>query len=297
MNILEMAMAAKMAGGEPLPYGETVKESDTVYWDGTVDGYVTDSFWGIPIVKVSDVRIPNNELFVDGALREIKITCVLPNGSTIDGYISSAEHQFGDYDYYISATAYDGSQENVAIGFIYTAEHSREKDIGIWFIHMPEQGYTKSLAIPGVTLGTITEIKTIDPKFIPGIKINKIVFTDRPSLWAWMVENARKINSAEIFSNGVPCGTFKVTPFSDEETATLISASFSSIYTDIYENGEMTVDFSTVSVTGSGSTLNFLKTYNLGETITKVGDTGVMPLPDEYWTATGTEVTIYYYSE
>lgn len=146
------------------PFG--VFATDTVHWDGVADGLAQANIFGMmDVVKISDAKISTADLFIDGVLREIKVVGVLPDGSRKDAYVVSAEGMFSGYDYNLIANTYDGTMENVPVGIIYTTEHSKEYEQGVWFVNMPDAGYFESLTIPG--LGCFEEVKYIDQRVLP----------------------------------------------------------------------------------------------------------------------------------
>ena len=128
-----------------------------------------------------------------------------------------------------------------------------------------------------------------------GITIKKIVFTDRPSLWAWMLENGSKVQSVELTQQGMTAGMFDVR-FVYSGTS-IISISLSAVFS-LFATGGLSLVINTVSVSSSSTMVSLDRKILVdAEGITIQSFPSASELSDEYWAALGTQVTVYYYSE
>jgi len=128
-----------------------------------------------------------------------------------------------------------------------------------------------------------------------GIQIKKAVFTDRPTLYAWLQSNFKRIQSV-MFTLGV--SEVQLIPMAHDNTSGGTTFSF------WYSEGQPLVNTGTswfnvrqidvaVDAVYTGGIMNiYVSDKNL------TGSDGQMAsVPDEYWTAAALKCTIYYYSE
>lgn len=130
---------------ESLQFGKTTVQGDTLEWDGNTEGLVSaaDIYY-----KISDA-VPT------------KADCA--NGIEYDGDVVDGETVQG-------AFADDGLLLGEGILFIpsdnYTLERVTFPEAGVYFIKA-EENYIHYLTIPGYSGFTRTEVKTIEPEYLP----------------------------------------------------------------------------------------------------------------------------------
>lgn len=132
-----------------------------------------------------------------------------------------------------------------------------------------------------------------------GISIKKAVFTDRPSLWAWLQANYTKISNVKLWTSVSQCvddmhfighgsvGANQPTRFS-----------FYTIYPQNYESN-LILTVSRVEVYHNQCDIAIYGKFDVVNDC--IVDNSAKPqiqvIPDEYWSAMGIEVTIYYFDE
>ena len=126
---------------EALRFGKTTVQGDTLEWDGNTEGLVNFDVY----FKVPDVAPSAND-FANGC------TATMSNGEAIpvDGVSNVQEGVIGDSN-----------------GLFMVVGEGLEFSAGLYFMNTGEF-YVKSLTIPGYSGFTKTEVKTIEPEYLPG---------------------------------------------------------------------------------------------------------------------------------
>lgn len=145
------------------PFGETTEYSDTFVWDGNTEG-LQEHLFAPSLYKVSDVIVPADDMavFFD---KGIRLTVATPDGGVITGYISNVNYNPGLTDTIVlSASSDDGLITDVNVCLFYNYDNDNG---GMYLGNDSTLGYVSSITFPGFGGFTKTEIKTIDPKFLP----------------------------------------------------------------------------------------------------------------------------------
>lgn len=142
-------VALKYDDLENRPFGETTVMGDTLEWDGNTEGLV--SVGGL-LYKVSDAVFTADEL--------TEASVIMSNGMVLD-----AEQMmvFGDLivigEAFCSIVPESVVGTETPIGFVF-------EETGVYFL-TDGKIYTTSLTVPGYGKFETTEIKPLDPKFLP----------------------------------------------------------------------------------------------------------------------------------
>lgn len=128
-----------------------------------------------------------------------------------------------------------------------------------------------------------------------GIQIKKAVFTDRPTLYAWLQSNFKRIQSVMLTMS---VNEVQLIPMAHDNTGSGTTFSF------WYSEGQPLVNAGTSRFDVRQIDVAVDKLYTGGITSIFVSDenlTGsdeeMASVPDEYWTMVALKCTIYYYSE
>ena len=131
-----------------------------------------------------------------------------------------------------------------------------------------------------------------------GISIKKVAFTDRPSLWNWLQANYTKISNVKLWSNVNQCVDDMIfighrNIANGESVPSRFS--FYTIYPQQYST-DLELTISRVEVYDNECKIDVYTRYQVvNDTVTSEGQS--QTVPDEYWSAMGIEVTIYYFDE
>lgn len=132
-----------------------------------------------------------------------------------------------------------------------------------------------------------------------GVTIKKIVFTDRPSLWAWLQANYTKISNVKLWTSVSQCvddmhfiGHGNVGENQPERF------SFYTIYPQNYESN-LILTVSRVEVYDSECSIAIYGRFDVVNDVLvdNPAKPQIQAIPDEYWSAMGIEATIYYFDE
>lgn len=128
------------------------------------------------------------------------------------------------------------------------------------------------------------------------VQIKKIVFTDRPSLWAWLQENYTKIANVKLWTNVSQC--VDDMHFIGHGNVGANQPNRFSFYT-IYPRNDISQLNLMVSRVEVYSTTCKIYIYCVYDVLSGVAvDESLaqtQEVPDEYWSAMGIEATIYYF--
>lgn len=132
-----------------------------------------------------------------------------------------------------------------------------------------------------------------------GLSIKKIAFTDRPSLWEWLQSNWDNAFRCKItLADGSVITNLSVaTLFHDTGEISYVQ------FHDVMLNASyMGTDYfaHTINITNYNTTMDTKTNIRVNKadgTVIGEGSTDYAEIPDEYWSAMGTEVTIYYFDE
>ena len=131
-----------------------------------------------------------------------------------------------------------------------------------------------------------------------GISIKKVVFTDRPSLWAWLQANYTKISNVKLWSNVSQCvDDMAFIGHRQIDKNESVPSRFS-FYTSYPQNSatDLYITVSRVEVYEDRCVMDIYTQHNVvKDTTEKEGQS--QTVPDAYWSAMGIEVTIYYFAE
>ena len=178
MNILEMAMAAKMAGGgvsswndltdKPFYEETTTVQGDTLTWDGNTEGLETADvvLFGMSakLARVSKAFAPISDI------AEISSLIMQADTESMD-VLSMCALTVGEHGYTVGMAGMEGEYVVGSDG-AHACSNGEVLSEGVWVISVDVEGakqFVSELTIPGYTgfVTAETVVQTIDPKFLP----------------------------------------------------------------------------------------------------------------------------------
>lgn len=124
------------------------------------------------------------------------------------------------------------------------------------------------------------------------VQIKKIVFTDRPSIYNWLLENYKKVIYINVITSICPWYVKFIPHYyyiGDDVGFGLVQ---------INSFGDKTLVPSSIQITDSSVTYTVDETINIEQDGTVVGEHVVsQTVPDEYWSSLNIECTAYYFDE
>ena len=135
------------------PFGKTTVPSDTLTWDGNTEGLVSamDIFY-----KVSNAVFTLDEL--SGAVLEFS------DGAAVSAADEGALVEFADGVLLFAELCFIVADSAIGVDF---GDGLIFSEAGVYFANI-DGLYSSSLTIPGYSGFTKTEVKTIEPEYLPG---------------------------------------------------------------------------------------------------------------------------------
>ena len=218
------------------PFGKDTVHSDTLTWDGNTEGLVSVDNW----YKVSDAKVSMDDLANGFVVRVAGRDTPMPAEAVsqlVDGVLIIA----GSWAAFVS-------EEGVGVSF---DEGLAFEEAGVYFMCIPGTPMcTEALTIPDYTGFIKTEVKRIDPEFLPeGMGV--ATRCRQNVTWDWDLDTNGR---TRLSYNGLNCYykiADSVPPFKNVESA-LSKGSNGDTSTDLYEGENCYRAGGAIAVTTAG---------------------------------------------
>lgn len=134
-------------------------------------------------------------------------------------------------------------------------------------------------------------ITNFNYQFSTGLQLKQITFTDRPSLWTWLQSNWQKILSGVARSQGE---TLNFNTIEDLSSDNILSQLILSRTQLTYDGNEYLIYSSEVVIDSNQVKIKQFADVSITNNVVSTSSSGIDILPDEYWTATSTSITLTY---